>query len=122
MRRLSSFGLTVALMLTAAAVARSAPPTNDACQNATSITTLPFEALVDTTQATQDPGQKPICDQGGGPTIWYSVTPSFTGRVCVSTCGQSTYDASVAAFGGTCEVTGTSLACNDEYCRRGARI
>src|SRR5262245_11982672 len=98
MRRLSSFCLTVALILTAAGTARSAPPPNDDCANATPITTLPFETIVDTTEATQDAGQGAVCDQGGGPTIWYAVTPSFTGRVCVSTCGPSTYATSLTAF------------------------
>src|SRR3982751_6554827 len=90
MRRLSSFGLTVALILAAGGTARSAPPPNDACENATPVTTFPYQTIIDTTEATQDPGQGPICDGGGGPTVCYAVTPSFTGRVCVKTCGLST--------------------------------
>jgi hypothetical protein len=78
----------------------------------------------DTTGATQSLGDPRLCADGGGPTVWYRVTPSFTGRMCVSSCGGTAYFTSIAAFAGTCETPGAWLACNDEYCRNavGTRI
>ena len=74
MRGFSSFGLTAMLMLIGAGPARSAPPANDACDAATMVTSFPFVANVDTTEATQAPGDPFVCHNGGGPTIWYDVS------------------------------------------------
>jgi hypothetical protein len=99
--------------LACAARVMAAPPPNDACAGATVVTSLPFSADVDTRSATPEATDPPICAEGGGPTVWYQLVPSFTGDACVRTCGSS-YDTVLAALPacGSTEV----LQCNDDEC------
>ena len=100
----------------------AAPPSNDACADATPVTTFPFVATLDTSEATQAPTEPEVCNGGGGPTVWYDVTPSFTGQVCISTCGGTSYYTTVSAFAGSCALLGPPERCNDATCYYGSRI
>src|SRR5262245_2816381 len=104
----------VALILMLASASGAAPPPNDACATATPVTTLPYVADIDTTDATPEPGDPEVCSGGGGPTVWYRLTPSFTGYACVRTCG-SAYDTVVSAVL-QCNAAPPELACNDDFC------
>ena len=50
------------------------PPANDSFANAEIITSLPFNASVDNSEATSEPGESIFC--GSGKTVWYSFTPT----------------------------------------------
>jgi hypothetical protein len=99
----------------------SAPPPNDDCTNGTAVTSLPFATTLDTTEATQELGDPENCGDGGGPTVWFTVTPTFTGRACVRTCGGTSYDTVLTAFYGTCGAL-AAFACNDDTCGLQSRI
>jgi hypothetical protein len=107
-------GYAVALILTLASASGAAPPSNDDCANATPVTTLPYVADIDTTEATPEAGDPNVCAGGGGPTVWYQLTPTFTGYACVRTCG-SAYDTVVSAVL-QCNAAPPELACNDDFC------
>ena len=84
-------------------------PVNDDCDSAEpvgEVTALEF----DTTKATLDgPG---LCQ--GSRNIWYSYTPTCTGRATVSLCGSS-YDTKLATYdGGTCTPMANLSRCNDD--------
>ena len=105
-------GLVATLTLVAVGTVRSAPPANDDCASATPVSSFPFVTTIDTTEATQAPGDPQQCENGGGPTVWFAVTPSFTGRLCVHTCGGSSYYGTISAFAGACSALGPELGCN----------
>jgi hypothetical protein len=82
-----------ALLLGAVAVpASAAPPSNDDRGDAATIGSLPFKITLDTSEATPQDND-PECSGGefSNPTVWYSFTPSESGRHGVSTFG-SRYD------------------------------
>ena len=103
-------------------LALAAPPPNDDCTSATAVTTLPFIDDLNTADATQEPTDPSICAGGGGPTVWYQVTPPTTGTLCVRTCGGSAYDTVLSAHYGSCPVTTSVAACNDDSCGLQSRI
>ena len=57
------------------------------------------------------------CDEGSGlffgQDIWYEYTPTATGTLTVSTCGQADYDTRLAAYTGPC-ADPEIIACNDD--------
>jgi hypothetical protein len=108
-------------MLALVRLAAATPPPNDDCSNATPVASLPFLTTLDTTGATEAPTDPETCQNSGGPTVWFRVTPSFTGRMCVSTCGGSSYYTAIAAYAGFCEMPGTQLACNALFCASGSK-
>jgi hypothetical protein len=96
---------------------RGAPPANDACTGATPISVGPPVAI-STTQATTDGPSETLCLSAGSSAInadvWFTYTPSGSGRFTVSTCG-SAFDTRIAAYAGPCPSgPNTSIACNDD--------
>jgi hypothetical protein len=67
------------------------PPPNDDIANATPVTDLPFSATQDSLTATadlHDPSSSNLaCGSGGGPTVWYSYTPTANGTIDAGTSG-----------------------------------
>jgi hypothetical protein len=49
--------------------------------------------------------------------VWFTWTANVTGSVNVSMCGQASMDSKLAVYpGNTCPTTGSSLACDDDFC------
>jgi hypothetical protein len=90
--RVVRIAAVAALLLGALAVpASAAPPSNDDRGNAAPIGPLPFKVTLDTSDATSQDND-PECSGGPtNPTVWYSFTPTTSGRYGASTFG-SRYD------------------------------
>jgi hypothetical protein len=93
------------------------PATNDACNAATAITSVPFLDITDTSAATtavSDPLQS--CALGepaqNFTTVWYALTALVDAAVTARTVGSS-YDTVVTAYTGSCNAL-TEIACNDD--------
>ena len=89
-------------------------PSNDTCNQATAISTLPFTDTADTTGAVEsvdDPVQT-CTNSANANTVWYTITAPQDGILTVDTCG-SDYDTVLTAFTGSCGAP-TSVACNDD--------
>jgi hypothetical protein len=65
------------------------PPANDNFANAEVITSLPFSATVDNTNATLEPGEPGGCEPVNGTTVWYSFTPAQNMGVRMNMLGSS---------------------------------
>ena len=86
-----------------------AQPANDACADATEITSVPFVDTVDTTTATLEPGDPIVpesCEIGGltRPAqfgVWYRYTATAPVNLLVDTRG-SDYDTIITGWVGTC--------------------
>lgn len=70
-------GAAVSLLFGASAV-HAAPPSNDAFSSATVITQLPFNAVVDISEATSSPDD-PLGCFAGQPTVWFAYTRRLMG-------------------------------------------
>ena len=94
-------------------------PSNDDCDNATSVGNV-TDLAFNTTYATFDgPG---YCMES--PNIWYSYSASYTGNVTVSLCGSS-YDSKLAIYhngSGWYPEEGDLIECNDDFCGSDAQI
>ncbi len=97
--------------------ALSLPPANDEIENATDITTTPFNDTLDTVTATaanDDPSFP--CPYGGarpgGASVWYKFVPSEKGLLDANTIG-SAYDTLLAVWTGTRGAL-TNVACDDD--------
>jgi len=95
------------------------PDDNDDCLDAIPAYdgSTPFSNLGATTDGPDEPG---ICDFFGytqiDSDIWFSYTASASGILTVSLCGSS-YDTKMAVYDGpACPVTGSAIACNDDFC------
>src|SRR6185295_4863096 len=92
------------------------PPPNDACADATTVTTFPFATTIDTTlatTATTDP--VPSCvvsTRKPAKSVWFRLTSAVDGTLTIATAG-STFDTVVAAFTGTCSAL-APVGCNDD--------
>lgn len=90
-----------------------AQPANDACSSATAIGSIPFTATIDTTAATDDPGDPfPSCSFGGLNTVWFTYTPTKDTTLLLDTNG-SDYGTSISVFTGGC-ATPTEIACGHD--------
>lgn len=101
-----------ALLIQTAPTVLAAPPTNDDFDAAIAFTSLPFDAILDTTEATtasDDP--VPGC-VGTGHTVWYAFTPTTTIEVTANTFG-SDYDTTLSVYTGARGAL-TEVACNDD--------
>jgi subtilisin-like proprotein convertase family protein len=87
-------------------------PAGDDCTAPIVIATGPGTYPFDTTSANTDPVALACAGNGSG-SVWYRYTPTQTGAVTVSTCGQAGFDTVLAA---TSDCAGTQLACNDDFC------
>ena len=63
--------------------------------------------------ATKEPGEPDHAADPGGGSVWYSLTPSFTGTAFVSTAG-STFDTLLGVYTGSSVSGLTTLAGNDD--------
>lgn len=87
------------------------PPSNDNFNNATPITSLPFDNTVDTLMATVEPSEPELClPSGSGKTVWYSYTASSSGSV-TATVSPSAGSAGIAVYVGPALTDLTQLAC-----------
>lgn len=91
--------LFAASLLMPLAPAEAAPPSNDDFDNATVVGSLPYSTTIDTTEATSSPDD-PVCDTGGGHTVWYRFAPGSNMRIQASTMG-SDYDTVLSIWTGT---------------------
>ena len=73
----ASLFLALALSLGGFTPARAAPPANDNFADAEDISSLPFSATVELSEATTEPDEPQACDSGPR-TVWYSITPADT--------------------------------------------
>ena len=85
------------------------PPPNDDFDEAFPITALPFVHTQQTATATIAPDD-PFCS-GNKASVWFSYTPTQSGRVDFNTFG-SNYDTTLSAWSGT-RGNLSQLACND---------
>lgn len=76
--------LTLMLLALAMPASTSAAATNDNFADATPITSMPFSASVDLSQATAEAGEPPNCGNGGIPSVWYAFTPASNTVVSAS--------------------------------------
>lgn len=81
MRRLSLILAALALFTLYGGVALAAAPGNDDIANAVNVTSLPFGANVDITEATRAPGDLQCATLPDGNTVWYKITPSSDIRI-----------------------------------------
>src|SRR6266516_4699633 len=84
---------------------------NDSFANATVISSLPFGAAEDTSQATSDPSDPSGCSSNGS--VWFSFTPSSDMTLQADTFA-SRYDTVLSAWTGT-QGSLNQVACNDDY-------
>ncbi len=99
--------LVTAATLTLGLVAAAAPPANDACSAATTVPALelPFDATVDTTQATSDGDPAVSCvTPAPGHSVWYTFRPETTDVYAFDTGGTEpfAYEPVLALYTGTC--------------------
>lgn len=93
------------------------PPANDACADATVVTTFPFTTTIETrlaTSAIDDPVA--TCVVAPSPksakSVWFRVTSPLAGALTLSTAGSS-YDTVLSAFTGRCGLL-ASVGCDDD--------
>ncbi len=87
------------------------PPANGQCSGAIRLSN-PGSATMNTDGATGDGGLYPDCSYGVNGAVWYTVTPTSTGPITVTTDG-SDYDTVLAVYSGSCG-TLTEVGCNDD--------
>jgi hypothetical protein len=81
MRRIGLILFAVALITVYGGAAHAATPANDDIANAVDVTSLPFAANVDITDATPAPGDLHCGTLVDGNTAWYKITPSRDTRI-----------------------------------------
>jgi len=99
--RLAVLVAVVAGVLASAPAAFAQLPANDDVDSATTVTEpLPYQDIIDTSEATgaeTDPGCASEPGDPNNPTVWYSYTPSEGGFVQADTFG-SDYDTTLSAY------------------------
>lgn len=111
---------TVILTVLAFAVPAVAQPANDDLANATEVTAVPFHDVVDTSDATTEPGEPVDFEEVNdlfcpdrGTTVWYALSLGQSQNVTIDTFG-SDYDTTLAVYTGT-DFTDLELVdCNDD--------
>ena len=114
-----SFRAALPLLAAFVAPATLAAPSNDRCENATVIASVPYRLTVDdAVLATSDAGDpRPSCTAGHvHQTLWFTYTPAVTARVKVAT-RTSWNDGFIWVGTGTCGSL-TELACDDDMADR----
>ncbi len=107
MTKTPAFSLVLAAALAAGSVA-AAPPPNETCSAAVTISAgaLPYLATVDTTEATNDTGDPAMPCVSPAPTrsVWYSFTPAVTDSYRIDTAGTTPadYEPVITVYTGTC--------------------
>ena len=103
--------LILILALTLPMSVLAAAPSNDDFANATVVSQFPFNATLDTTEATVALDD-PYC-AGQGATVWYKFTPAIDVTFSIDTMG-SNYDTTLSVYTGT-QGTLNQITCNDDY-------
>jgi len=110
MRRLPIVLAVIGLVVFGAAPVLAAAPTNDSSATpAVLAEPLPTSATEDVTEATADPADRTDCFGNNLGTVWYTYTPSTSGRYIVDTFG-STYDTTLYVLDGS--PSGSILGCD----------
>src|SRR4029434_8795614 len=91
-----------------------AAPTNDMCQNAVVIPSIPFDEVADVAGATTSAGESASCVPPAGGFVWYTFTASQDATLRASTCG-SNYDTVLEVYSGDCTQR-VATTCNDDSC------
>jgi hypothetical protein len=103
-RAFTSLSLAVVGVLAFAAPALAAAPANDTYAGGVAITTIPYSASLDTTEATTDADDAEWNAQCGAPatdaSVWYSLTPAADSGYVIDA-SQSSYSAGIAVMSGT---------------------
>ena len=110
-RAVFCFVLVIAQFATGITPALAAPPANDNIADAEPITTLPFSATVDNSEATTEPGELVLCSTFSFRSVWYSFSPSENMALRVNLSGPSAgfVDIFLASGPGISDMT--SLGC-----------
>jgi hypothetical protein len=104
--------ISLTLIVAATGPTAAAPPANDDIDDAVGITTAPFRATLDTSEATPAEAD-PECSTGvANPTVWFRISPVEEGIYGVSTFG-SEFDTTLV-IGTQGEAGFEVLACNDD--------
>ncbi len=106
-----SLFLCVALLI-GSQHAFAAAPSNDRVNHATTVSSLPFQDVLNTSAATTSMND-PVC-VGQGPTVWFRYRASQDGPVTANTFG-SDYDTTLSVYTFTPGRMLTQIACNDDY-------
>ena len=110
MRRLPIAFAVIGLVAFGAAPVLAAAPANDSSATpAVLAEPLPTSATEDVTEATADPADRTDCFGNNLGTVWYTYTPSTSGRYIVDTFG-STYDTTLYVLDGS--PAGSILGCD----------
>lgn len=88
------------------------PPANDDFVDATPLVASPVAGS--NKLASKEPGEPDHAADPGGGSVWYSLTPSFTGTAFVSTAGSFTFDTLLGVYTGSSVSSLTTLAGNDD--------
>jgi hypothetical protein len=95
-------------------IPRTGSPENDDFAQPVAVTPLPFNHIMDSTNATVASDDPILCTgSAGGATVWYRFDAPSTGEFQVDTFG-SAYDTVLAVFRGERGAL-TQVACNDDY-------
>jgi len=78
------------------------PPPNDACSDATAVTSLPFNEALDASAATNNDGFINTCITGMNDGVWYTFTPESSGTVDIVVDNVAGWDAELALYSGSC--------------------
>ena len=118
--KLTITAIILALLLGIPQVGKSAPPANDDRQDAESVSNV-TDLTFDTTEATYDGPEDPLCMSGNN--IWYCYTATCSGAVTVSLCGSS-FDTKLAVYYGCGSIptSGDLLQCSDDLCGRQSEV
>jgi hypothetical protein len=109
-RWLASAVIATAMLGMTAAPAQAAAPPNDRYGDAVIIGSLPFQTIVDTTDATVSPGD-PDCASSSH-TAWYSFTPAVSGAYTFDVNGLwDAFGPSLGVFSGP-RTSATQIACD----------
>lgn len=104
--------LLCAALLSVSQPAFAAAPSNDRVNRATTVSSLPFQDVLNTSAATTSMND-PAC-VGQGPTVWFKYRASQDGPVTANTFG-SDYDTTLSVYTFTPGRMLTQIACNDDY-------
>jgi hypothetical protein len=108
---LGAAAAAVVLVALASAPAAAQPPGNDDFDGAVPVTSVPFSAEADTTEATVA-DDDPACVGGDLATVWYDVQLGASTEIVIDTFG-SDYDTTLSAWTGDRGAL-SQVACNDD--------
>jgi hypothetical protein len=119
MNKMKPFALTIvftvvlALLFSMSNPAIGAAPPNDDIYSATEVMALPFDEIIETTQAKTSRYDLPSCSYEPAVTVWYKFTPAKTSYVRFSSVG-SDYPTLFTVYTGIVEKRNVNLI--EEYC------